>query len=82
MEKFVFASTILLFVITGLIFFIKDVITATKNPNFEKQGNKYYVKPSNSWHGMTGYHNSNSYDSSSSCDSGSFDIGCDCGGTD
>jgi len=83
MERFVFASIILLFVVTGLIVFIKDVITAAKNPYFEKQGNKYYVKPSNSWHGMArDYHNNSNYDSSSSCDSGSFDSGGDCGGGD
>ena len=83
MEKFLFASIILLFVVTGLIVFIKDVITASKNPDFKKQGNKYYVEPSNSWHRMTtDYHNSSTYDSSSSCDSSSFDSGTYCGGGD
>ena len=83
MEKFVFGSIILLFVVTGLIFFIKDVITAAKNPDFKAHGNRYYVKPSNWWHGMTtDYQNSSTYGSSSSCDSGSFDSGADCGGGD
>ncbi|MBV6624016.1 MAG: hypothetical protein KI793_13945 [Rivularia sp. (in: Bacteria)] len=81
MEKIIFGSIILLFVATGLIIFIKDIITAAKNPAFKAQGNKYYVQPTNWWHGMANYHtNSNSYDSSVSCDSGSFDIGGDCGG--
>ncbi|MEM1393939.1 MAG: hypothetical protein AAF757_02190 [Cyanobacteria bacterium P01_D01_bin.116] len=83
MEKFVFGSIILLFVVTGLIFFIKDVITAAKNHDFKAQDNRYYVKPSNWWHGMTtDYQNSSTYDSSSSCDSSSFDSGTYCGGGD
>lgn len=80
MEKLIFGSIVLLFVATGLIFFIKDVITAANNPSFKKQGNKYYIQPTNSWHGMADYHNNSSYDSNSSCDTGSFDIGGDCSG--
>ncbi|MGB6296087.1 MAG: hypothetical protein WBF90_07855 [Rivularia sp. (in: cyanobacteria)] len=80
MEQPIFGLIILLFVLAGLMIFIKDVITAAKNPSFKEQGNKYYIQPTNWWHGMADYHNNNSYDSSSSCDSGSFDIGGDCGG--
>ncbi|MCJ8281514.1 MAG: hypothetical protein MJK14_17040 [Rivularia sp. ALOHA_DT_140] len=80
MEKLIIGSIILLFVFTGLIFFLKDIITAVKNPSFKKQGNKYYIQPTNWWHGMANYQNNNIYDSSSSCDSGSFDIGGDRGG--
>ena len=79
MEKMIFASIILLFVATGLIVFIKDAITAAKNPSLNNLGNKYYVETSNWWHGMADYHNSSTYDSTSSCDSGSFDSGGDCG---
>lgn len=81
MEKLIFSLIILLFVVAGLITFIKDTITAAKNPS-GKQGSKYYVQD-NSWTcGDTGnYHNSSNY-FNSSCDSGSFDGGGDCSGGD
>ena len=81
MEKFVFGSIILLFVLAGLIIFIKDVITAAKNPSFGKQGSKYSVQSNNPWYGIPrDYRTHSTYDSSSSCDSDSFDAGGDCGG--
>ncbi|MDY6902552.1 MAG: hypothetical protein SWZ49_31455 [Cyanobacteriota bacterium] len=82
MEKLIFGSIVLLFVATGLILFIKDIITAATNPYFKEQGNRYYIQPTNWSHGIADYHNNNSYDSSSSCDTGSFDIGGDCSGGD
>ena len=83
MEKLIFGSIILLFVFAGLTIFIKDVITAAKNPSFGKQGSKYYVQNNNPWYGIPrNYHSDSTYDSSSSCDSDSFDGGGDCGGGD
>ncbi|MGB3757619.1 MAG: hypothetical protein WBA07_14775 [Rivularia sp. (in: cyanobacteria)] len=81
MEKLIFGLIILLFVAVGLIIFIKDVITAAKNPSEGVQGSKYFVQNSNPWYGIPGnYHSNSTYDSSSSCESGSFDAGGDCGG--
>ena len=57
MEKLIFGSVVLLLVVAGLIIFIKDIITAAKNPSFKEQGNKYYIQPTNWWHGMAGYQN-------------------------
>ena len=83
MEKLTIDLIILLFVVAGLITFIKDAITIAKNPSPKAHHSGYH--PQNGvgcYNGDTGnYYSSGSYDSSVSCDSGSFDIGGgDCGG--
>lgn len=78
MEQIIFSSIILLFVVAGLVTFIKDAITAAKNPL--KKHSKYYIQGNHLWYGMeTNHHSSGNYDATASCDSGSFDIGGDCG---
>ncbi len=77
MEKLIIDFVIFLFLVAGLITFIKDAIIAVKNYSLKKQNSEYYAQNGiYSYDGDTGnYYNIGNYDSSVNCDIGGGDCG-------